>query len=86
MCMHVRRFTRLTNGLFKKVKNHANAVALRFAYCNFVKMHKTLRMTLAMAAGVTDRLWEIADLVAILEVAEAPKAKKVRGPYKKYPA
>ena len=62
----MRRFTRLTNGFSKKVENHANAVALHFAYYNFVKVHKTLRMTPAMAAGVTDRLWEMTDLVAVV--------------------
>jgi IS1 family transposase len=81
MRMHMRRFTRLTNGFSKKVEAHANAVALHFAYYNFVRIHKTLRMTPAMAAGVTDRLWEMTDLVAIVEAAEAPA--KPRGSYKK---
>jgi len=81
MRMHMRRFTRLTNGFSKKVENHANAVALHFAYYNLVKVHSTLRMTPAMAAGVTDRLWEMSDLVAVLEAAEARPGK--RGPYKK---
>jgi IS1 family transposase len=80
MRMHIRRFTRLTNAFSKKVENHANAVALHFAYYNFVRIHKTLKMTPAMAAGVTDRLWEMSDIVALVEAAEAPKAK--RGPYK----
>ena len=82
MRMHMRRFTRLTNGFSKKVENHANAVALHFAYYNFVRVHKSLRMSPAMAAGVTDRLWEMADLLAVLEEAEAKPAAK-RGPYKK---
>ena len=56
MRMHMRRFTRLTNGFSKKVENHANAIALHFAYYNFVRIHQTLRVTPAMAAGVTDRL------------------------------
>ena len=77
----MRRFTRLTNAFSKKVENHAYAVALHFAYYNFVRIHKTLRITPAMAAGVTDKLWEMSDLVAIVEAADpAPKA---RGPYKK---
>jgi IS1 family transposase len=71
MRMHMRRFTRLTNGLSKKVENHANAIALHFAYHNFVRIHQTLRVAPAMAAGVTDRLWEMADLVAIVEAADA---------------
>lgn len=81
MRMHMRRFTRLTNGFSKKVENHVNAISLHFAYYNLVKIHKTLRMTPAMAAGVTDRLWEMADLVAVIDAAE--EAPKKRGPYKK---
>lgn len=71
MRMHMRRFTRLTNGFSKKLENHANAIALHFAYYNFVRIHQTLHMTPAMAAGVTDKLWEMADLVAVVEAAEA---------------
>lgn len=82
MRMHMRRFTRLTNGFSKKVEAHANAVALHFMYYNFVRIHKTLRVTPAMAAGVTDKLWEIADIVALIEAKEAEKPM-VRGPYKK---
>ena len=80
MPMHMRRCTRLTNGFSKKLENHANAIALHFAYYNFVRIHQTLRMTPAMAAGVTNKLWEMADLVAIVEAADKPA---VRGPYKK---
>lgn len=71
MRMHMWRFTRLTNAFSKKLENHVNAIALHFAYYNFVRIHRTLRMTPAMAAGVTDRLWEMADLVAIVEAADA---------------
>jgi len=79
--MHMRRFTRLTNGFSKKVENHMHAVALHFMYYNFVKVHQTLKVTPAMEAGLTDRLWDIADLVAIIDAnKEAPKK---RGPYKK---
>ena len=67
MRMHMRRFTRLTNGFSKKVENHAHSVALHFMYYNFVRIHKTLRVTPAMAAKVTDRLWEMADIVRVLE-------------------
>lgn len=81
MRMGKRRFTRLTNALSKKVENHAHAVALHFMYYNFVRIHKTLRVTPAMAAGVADRLWEIGDIVALVEAAE-PKPGK-RGPYQK---
>ena len=59
MRMNMRRFTRLTNAFSKKVENHAHAVALHMMYYNFVRIHKTLRVTPAMAAGVTDKLWEI---------------------------
>jgi len=69
--MHTRRFTRLTNAFSKKVENHAHAVALHMMYYNFVRMHQTLRMTPAMAAGVTKRLWEMSDIVDALEAWEA---------------
>src|SRR5271170_5680381 len=83
MRMHMRRFTRLTNGFSKKVENHAYAVALHMMYYNFVKLHSRLRVTPAMAAGVSDRLWEVSDIVALVESQEAEDASKVRGPYKK---
>lgn len=69
--MHTRRFTRLTNAFSKKVENHAQAVALHMMYYNFVRIHKTLKTTPAMAAKVTDRLWEVADMVNVLEAWEA---------------
>ncbi|MCH8998218.1 MAG: DDE-type integrase/transposase/recombinase [Proteobacteria bacterium] len=81
MRMHIRRFTRLTNAFSKKIENHAYAVALHMMYYNFVRIHSTLRMTSAMAAGVSDRLWEIGDIVKLVEDAEAKPGK--RGPYKK---
>ena len=80
--MHMRRFTRLTNGFSKKVENHAYAVALHMMYYNFVRVHSKLRMSPAMAAGVSARLWEVADLVALVEAEEAKTATK-RGPYRK---
>jgi IS1 family transposase len=82
MRMHMRRFTRLTNGFSKKVENHAYAVALHMMYYNFVKLHSKLRTSPAMAAGVSDRLWEIGDIVALVEAEEA-KADRTRGPYRK---
>ena len=82
MRMHIRRFTRLTNAFSKKVENHAYAVALHMMYYNFVRIHSTLRMTPAMAAGVSDRLWEIGDIVALVEAKEAEKPA-ARGPYKR---
>lgn len=81
MRMHMRRFTRLTNAFSKKVENHINAISLHFAYYNFVRVHKTLRTSPAMAAGVTDKLWDMSDLVAVVEASEAAPAK--RGPYRK---
>ena len=83
MRMHMRRFTRLINGFSKKVENHTYAVALHMMYYNFVRIHGKLRMSPAMAAGVSDRLWEIGDIVALVEAAEAEAAPKVRGPYRK---
>jgi IS1 family transposase len=81
MRMHMRHFTRLTNAFSKKFENHAHMVALYTCWYNFVKMHKTLRMTPAMAAGLTDRLWSMEDIVAAMD-AVAPKPGR-RGPYKK---
>ena len=81
--MHMRRFTRLTNAFSKKVENHAYAVALHMMYYNFVRIHQKLRVTPAMAAGVSDRLWEIGDIVALIEAMEARTPAKPRGPYKK---
>jgi IS1 family transposase len=63
MRMSIRRFTRLTNGFSKKLENHKAAVALHFAHYNFVRMHKTIRCTPAMAAGVSNRLWSLEELV-----------------------
>jgi hypothetical protein len=80
MRMHTRRFTRLTNAFSKKVENHTYALALHMMYYNFVRIHKTLRVTPAIAAGVTDRLWEMADIAALVEAQDAPAQ---RGPYKK---
>jgi IS1 family transposase len=71
MRMQMRRFTRLTNGFSKKAENHAYAVALHFMAYNFVRIHKTLRCSPAMAAGVTDKLWDIVDIVRIIEAWEA---------------
>ena len=81
MRMSMRRFTRLTNGFSKKVENHAHMVALHFMHYNFYRIHKTLRITPAMAAKVTDGLWPIEDIVDLLDAAEGEPKK--RGPYKK---
>lgn len=74
MRMHMRRFTRLTNAFSKKIENHAYAVALHQMFYNFTRIHQTLRVTPAMAAGVTDRLWDMNDLVKVLEDWEADMA------------
>lgn len=66
-----RRFTRLTNAFSKKAANHAHAMAIYFMHYNFVRIHQTLRCTPAMAAGVTTKLWELADMVKVLEDWEA---------------
>ena len=81
MRMHMRRFTRLTNAFSKKFESHAHMVALYTVWYNFVRVHKTLRMSPAMAAGISDRLWSMEDIAALIEANEAP-AKK-RGPYRK---
>ncbi len=81
MRMGMRRFTRLTNAFSKKAENHAYAVALHFMHYNFVRTHKTLRMTPAMAAGLVDTPWEVEDIVKMVEKAEDAAPKK-RGPYK----
>ena len=83
MRMSMRRFTRLTNAFSKKLDNHIHALALYFAFYNFCRIHKTLRVSPAMAAGVTDRLWSLEDIVARIDAnASAPKP---RGPYKRRP-
>ncbi len=69
MRMGMRRFTRLTNAFSRKVENLACAVALHFMYYNFCRIHQSLRITPAMAARVTDKLWEIEDIVRLLDVS-----------------
>jgi len=79
MRMGMRRFTRLTNAFSKKVENHAYQVALHFMFYNFCRIHQTLRVTPAMEAGVSDHVWSIDEVVALLpEPMFGP-----RGPYKK---
>lgn len=79
MRMSMRRFTRLTNAFSRKVENHAHAVAIHFMWYNFGRIHKTLRVTPAMAAGITDHVWSLEE-IAELDVQVAPA---VRGLYKK---
>lgn len=80
MRMGMRRFTRLTNAFSKKIDMHIHALSLYFVFYNFVRMHKTLRMSPAMAAGVSDRLWSMEDIVALIDAC-APMPGR-RGPYK----
>lgn len=83
MRMSIRRFTRLTNAFSKKLENHALSVALHYFHYNFCRIHKTLRVTPAMAAKVTDRVWDMSDLASLIEAKEQAEMPKTRGPYKK---
>ena len=80
MRMHMRRFTRLTNAFSKKFENHAHMVAIYAVWYNWIRIHKTLRTTPAMAAELTGRLWTWEELVAMMDAEDQPKK---RGPYKK---
>jgi len=90
----MRRFTRLTNGFSKKLENHIATISLHFMYYNFAKIHGTLRVTPAMAAGVTEKLWDMADIVALVEEYREERqqegrenaAERVRRSYDKGPA
>ncbi len=81
MRMHMRRYTRLTNAFSKRIDNHCHALALYFVWYNFVRIHTTLSVPPAMGAELTDRLWGMEDIVALID-ANAP-APKEREPYKK---
>ena len=70
MRMSMRRFTHLTNAFSKKIGNHMAALALYFMYYNFVRIHQTLRVSPALAAGVTSKLWSVQDIVALIEGRE----------------
>ena len=83
MRMHMRRFTRLTNAFSKKFESHVHMVALYAVWYNWVRIHKTLRVTPAMAAGLTDKLMAFEDILALIDAKEGPPKK--RGPYKKKP-
>lgn len=72
MRMHMRRFSRLTNAFSKKFENHMHMVALYTMFYNFVRIHKTLRVTPAMQAGLTDRVWDMEDILAVMD-ERAPK-------------
>jgi IS1 family transposase len=66
MRMQMRRFTRLTNAFSKKIENHIAAIALHYTHYNFCRIHQTLRVTPAMAAGISDHVWSLADIVALI--------------------
>jgi hypothetical protein len=74
MRMSMRRFTRLTNGFSKKIENHGHAVALHFMHYNFVRVHKTLRVTPAMEAGIADHVWTMQELVSLLDAKSGEMA------------
>jgi len=81
MRMGMRRFTRLTNGFSKKIENHIAMVAIHAVYYNFARIHKTLRSTPAMAAGLSDHVWSLEE-IALMADSYMPKPGK-RGPYRK---
>jgi len=76
-----RRFTRLTNAFSKKIDNHLNMLSLYFVHYNFCRIHKTLRVSPAMAAGVSDTLHDVEWIVGLIDARAEPPKK--RGPYKK---
>jgi IS1 family transposase len=67
MRMSMRRFTRLTNGFSKKVENHEHSVALHYMHYNFCRIHQSLRVTPAMEAGLTDHVWTLGEVIALLD-------------------
>ena len=69
MRMSMRRFTRLTNGFSKKVDNLKHSVALHYMYYNFARVHKSLDMTPAMAAGITDHVWSLEEIIGLLDIS-----------------
>ena len=79
--MSMRRFTRLTNAFSKKLENHAHTVALHMFHHNFCRLHEGIKGTPAMKAGITHRLWEITDIVKLVDEAAPPPKKQ--GSYKK---
>jgi IS1 family transposase len=77
MRMSMRRFTRLTNAFSKKIENHAHMVALYALWYNFVRIHKTLKVTPAMEAGIEKRLWSMEDVVALIDEQDARRSPKL---------
>ncbi len=81
MRMSMRRFTRLTNAFSKKFESHCHSLSLYFVYYNFIRIHKSLKVSPAMAAGLTAKLWGWEDVIALIDSRQ--EAPKKRGPYKK---
>ncbi len=75
MRMHMRRFTRLTNGFSKKVDNHRHSVALHYMFYNFCRIHQTLKVTPAMEAGITDHVWSLEEVCALLPKPTVSRSK-----------
>jgi IS1 family transposase len=73
MRMSMRRFTRLTNAFSKKFENHSHMIALYTVWYNWVRIHKTLRVTPAMASGLTDRVWDFAEIIALMDQVTKPE-------------
>ena len=73
MRMRIRRFTGLTNGFSKRIANHMHMVAIYTVFYNWTKLHKTLRTTPAMAAGLTDRVWDWAEIVTLMDEVNQPE-------------
>ena len=71
---NLRRFTRLTNAFSKKIENHSCAIALHYMHYNFCRIHKSLRVTPAMEAGVTDHVWSVEEIAGLLEAVEKSAA------------
>jgi IS1 family transposase len=80
MRMHMRRFTRLTNAFSKNLEHHVAAVSLHMMFYNFVRIHQTLKITPAMAAGVSATVWELSDIVKLIEAAEIERKANAFGP------
>src|SRR5260221_3806095 len=80
MRMHMRRFTRLTNAHSKKFENHCHMVALYTVWYNYARDQQPVKMSPAMAANISDRLWDMADIVALIDASEVEP--KTRGPYR----
>jgi hypothetical protein len=81
MRMSMRRFTRLTNAFSKKIQNHAAMVAIYAVHYNFARIHKTLRITPSMAAGLSDHVWSLEEIILMAD-SYMPQPSK-RGPYEK---